>query len=795
MSAPKRKSSGVTSRARRASSNERLLVRATELIAEAGDAQRTLEGLAQLVVPRIGDNCVIDVVDDEGELQREAEAAADPKKRRVLEALRRFPAHRHRDTSPAYRALRTGQVVHIERFDEAALERLSADEEYKDLVRRIGARSAVSVPITARGRILGVLTFGMAESGRTHAPEDIEFAERLARHAGLALDNSRLFQSERTARRQAEGTAVRLARIGRLTAALSEAVTPHQVAEAVLRHAVPALEVNAGVVSLFEPEEGMLRLLAAEGHPSATWEMYERIPVDRPIPMAEAVRTRQPVFVEDWAEWRARYPDAPRTRPASQSVMALPLIVHGRVLGALGLSRDEPLHLGEADRTLVSTIADQCAQALDRAQLFAAEQTAREEAERAHARLLLLADAQQQFVEASDDYEQVLQTVARELSEVIGDSCWVRLLSPDHQWLETPLVHHADPELARSLQTIVQSMPQRADTGLSGEVLRSGKPILIPRMQPEELKQRIAPEYRAYVDRYPLYSIMGAVLRGRGQVFGLLQMARHSPGRPYDEDDLILLDQLAQRAGMAYSKARLLAGERRARDEAEQALRTRDEFLAVVSHDLRTPLNTVTMAATLLGEELREGTDAHRQVQAIRRAVTSMDHLIADLVELARLEQGGLQLERQPHPVRELVEEVVELLRPQAEERRQKLEVAWPPGEVRAVCDRRRIAQVLTNLLANAIRFTPDGGTATVAARVVEREVELTVRDSGPGISEASQKRIFERYWTGSSDGRKGLGLGLSIVKGLLEAHDAHVQVASAEGEGAAFSFRLPLDK
>lgn len=737
---------------------------------------------------------MIDIVGEEGELHRVAEAAAEPTKQPLVEALRRFPSSLHHE-SPAHRALRTGRPVVLDRFDEGALETITDDDEHKALVRQIGPTSVVSVPVTARGRVMAVITFGMAESGRMHSQDDVEFAERLARQAGQALDGSRLVAAERRARQQVEETAHRLERLGRLTAALSEALTPQEVATAVLRHGLHAIGAQAGVVSEMDASGTALELLAARGHPAGTWDEYGRIPLERPVPMAQAARTKQAVQVSNREQWSRDFPDAPRMRTTTQGMIILPLVLRGHVVGVLGMSLDAPDALHEMDRTLMAAIADQCAQALERARLYDAERRARREAEAAHGRLLLLAEAQQQFVESAHDYEAAIRAVAKELSHVIGDSCWVRMLSADGQWLETPLVYHPEQALADALQHIVQSIPQRADHGIAAEILTSGRAVLLPVLTPDLVRERVAPEYREYVDRYPLYSIMGAVLRGRGEAFGVLQMARHTPDRPYQEDDLVLLEQLAQRAGVAIHKARLLENERRARAEAEQALRTRDEFLAVVTHDLRAPLNTISMAATLIDETPGIDTDLRRQVGAIHRATASMDRLIGDLVELARLEGGRLTLARGAHAVEAMVNEVVELFRTQAEERGIRLETISDDAHVRVRCDRHRIVQVLSNLVSNAIKFSPPGGVVRVTVSRAGDGVEVAVVDSGPGIPDESRERIFDRYWTAEgSDQGTGVGLGLAIVKGLLEAHGAPIRVSNTDEHGARFSFQLPAD-
>jgi signal transduction histidine kinase len=795
-SPPPRRTASRT-RLRRKSSADRMIAQASELLGEARDTEGVLEAIARLVVPRLGDNCVIDAVDEQGGLVRVAEASADPESEALLRQLRRFPPGPRR-ASPAMEVLRTGCPQVIEHFDGEALRALSDDPEYRDIVARIGPTTSISVPATARGRILAVITFGMAKSGRVHAPEDVEFAERLARQAALALDSQRLYQSERQARGEAERTAERLTRLERLTAALSEALTPTQVAQAVLQQGIPALGAVAGCIGVVEEGGDALQMLAFQGFSDDVQRQWPRIPLDMRVPLTAAAQTGQPILLEGRDRWDHDPPFAFIARAETQALAALPLAVHGKVIGAISFSLADSRGVTEADRPLMGALADQCALALDRAQLYESERRARAEVEATHERVLLLADAQQRFVMASHDLRHVLETVAQRLGDVLGGTCYVRTLSGDGQLLETPVVYNPDPTVAAAMREVLSTTHARADQGLGGEALRTGQTLLVACMEPDDMRLRGAPEGHHELDRFPIHSAMGAPVFVRGQPFGVLQMARHTADRPYQEGDRALLDQLAQRAAVAIAKARALESERMARGEAERALELRDELLAVVSHDLRTPLGTISMATTLLSEGIPEGHPERPQVGAIVRAVHTMDQLIEDLVDLALMDGGQLELDRQPEPLGPMVDHACELLRPQAAARGQRLEVRVGHPEARVSCDRRRVVQILSNLISNAIKFTPDNELIVVGAQERGGAMELSVRDSGPGVSDEARHSMFERFWTqpprqASPTTKKGLGLGLTIVRRLVEAHGSQVQVESVPEGGTAFRFSLPV--
>ncbi|MCY1044918.1 ATP-binding protein [Corallococcus sp. bb12-1] len=228
------------------------------------------------------------------------------------------------------------------------------------------------------------------------------------------------------------------------------------------------------------------------------------------------------------------------------------------------------------------------------------------------------------------------------------------------------------------------------------------------------------------------------------------------------------------------------------------ATRSREETLAVVSHDLRSPLTAIGTAAEMLqralGHDERE-TRLRRHTDSIRRSVGRMNMLIADLLDLASIDAGTLSIDVRPQTVEELVREARELFEPQATDKGLRFTVDLEPGRVLR-CDKERILQTLGNLLSNAIKFTPPGGSVglRVEAEPGTRGVRFGVTDTGPGISEEAQARIFDRYWHAAQKQREGHGLGLAIAKGIVEGHGGRLWVESAEGRGSTFWVSLPAE-
>jgi signal transduction histidine kinase len=236
--------------------------------------------------------------------------------------------------------------------------------------------------------------------------------------------------------------------------------------------------------------------------------------------------------------------------------------------------------------------------------------------------------------------------------------------------------------------------------------------------------------------------------------------------------------------------ARTLESEQNAR----RATRAREELVAVVSHDLKSPLATISMTTGVLLDELppEQNGEPRRSLQRIQRSADRMGRLIRDLLDLAKLEGGRLSIDARPQEVAGLMNDVVELLRGQAAAKSLRLEQVVAPGAERVRCDRERILQVLANLVGNAHKFTPERGTVALRAEREGAEVILSVSDTGPGIPREQQARIFDRYWQAEETAQLGTGLGLSIAKGLVELHGGRIWVQSHPGQGSTFSFSLP---
>jgi signal transduction histidine kinase len=340
-------------------------------------------------------------------------------------------------------------------------------------------------------------------------------------------------------------------------------------------------------------------------------------------------------------------------------------------------------------------------------------------------------------------------------------------------------------------------LPQRWELGNSqfAHLVRDRTPYLTNSLREDFL----GPEWN-WAARHRIQASAGYPLAIENKLMGVLAVySRRLLGVDVLDTLRVVANQLAvgiERQERIEERERLLGSEHEARLKAERATQSRERLLAVVSHDLRNPLSSVVTAAALLDRSpaLAAEPRLHKHVDTIFHASDRMKRLLSDLLDLASLESGRLALSPARQSVAPLISESMELHSAMAEAKLIRLESKVDDFLPEILCDHGRILQVLSNLIGNAIKFTPEGGAISVRAFRAGCDVAFAVSDSGPGMSQHELSHVFETYWQASpSRGQGGgMGLGLSIAKGLVEAQGGRIRVESTLGEGSTFVVTLP---
>jgi len=396
------------------------------------------------------------------------------------------------------------------------------------------------------------------------------------------------------------------------------------------------------------------------------------------------------------------------------------------------------------------------------------------------ARLSALNDLFQQLT-ASLDLDHVLQTVVAASCRLLGaDVAAISLWEEDHRHLYLAAARGLDASLFAQERWTADEEPIPT-------ILAEGKPYIFQ-------DASSLPEVHPLIKRTGVVSGVSVPLILDGTPIGFLDVGHRTP-RTYTEEDVVFVSALGQQAALAIRNARLYEAERRQVEQLQALERLQASFVSSVSHELRTPLTCIKTSVGLLQEaRARDATEAQEELlQTIAHHTGRLEALVSDLLQITQLEAGQLALALQPTDVRTIVERAVQSFRPLFEEKGQTIEINLPETMGKVLVDRRRLEQVLTNLLSNAHKFTPRGGWARVGVMEREGEVEISVSDNGPGIPPAEQERIFDKFYVVTDQrGLAGLGLGLYIARQLVELHGGRIWVESQPGWGSTFRFTIP---
>jgi signal transduction histidine kinase/HAMP domain-containing protein len=394
---------------------QRLLAKTGEVLASSLDYKTRLTNVAQLAVPELADWCSVDIIEEDSSFRRLAITHVDPAKRELAYQLQhRYPPDWNAPQG-AGQVMRTGQPELYPEITDEMLVAAARDAEMLHILRDLQMKSAMVVPLTARGRTLGAITFVWAESNRRYDAADLALAEELGRRAGLAVDNASLYQNSQKARQAAEEAAERIARLQTITAALSRALTPAQVTQVIIDQGLAtASGADGGAIALLNEAGDQFEVVASFGYSAdliETWRHFPFTPTRAPI--SDAVHTGEPLFIGSQELLLVRYPELRGLNISNHQAWAvLPLKVEERSIGAISLTFIEANIFSQEDRTFLLALTRQCAQALERARLYEVERVARAEAETAQQRLALLAEARERNRLAQELHDTVAQALA-----------------------------------------------------------------------------------------------------------------------------------------------------------------------------------------------------------------------------------------------------------------------------------------------------------------------------------------------------------------------------------------------
>ncbi|WP_437594473.1 sensor histidine kinase [Sorangium sp. So ce1000] len=521
--------------------------------------------------------------------------------------------------------------------------------------------------------------------------------------------------------------------------------------------------------------------------PPKAEELSRRVPMSL---VRYVQRTKERTILSDAAADAGKFSgDEYFTQHRPKSLLCVPILRRAEVVGLLYLENNLLAGAFTPERlTALSLLATQAAISLENARLLAKEQSARTAAEAAERRAAFLAGAGE-ILAGSLDCAETLLRLAHLSVRSLCDWCVIDLVEGGEirriSWA------HGDPAKESLLEELERRYPPgQASPRPAARVLRDGKPLLVPDASEAVLREYCEDDGKARLLRaLGIHSFITVPLVARGQTIGMLTVVSSAPGRCYGDADLKLMQEVARRASIAIDNAQLYSA-------AQDAVRVRDEFLTVATHELNTPMTSLTLTLESVDRALRSGRSwdpqaLGRQVDRALRQAARLTRLSSELLDVSRINAARLSLDLAEVELAAVVRDVLA---------RFKLDLARAgcsvslrdAGRIVGLWDGSRVDQIVSNLLANAIKF---GAGKPVEITVGEEAgmARLSVRDHGIGIDPARQAQIFERFERAVSDRHYGgLGLGLYISRRIAEAHGGSIRVESAPGAGATFVVELP---
>ncbi len=653
-------------------------------------------------------------------------------------------------------------------------------DNYPEACRRRGglpsmpnALAWMGVPLNAGAETIGVIVVADTSTEVTYTEEQMAFLHAVADLAAGAIVKARLLEESR--RRAAQ-----LAALNQVARRLSSTLDLPELLEQILQNAVGLLKAEAGTLFLVDEETGELVFHVVAG-PAGQGLVGKRLPPESGL-VGRAVKERLPILVQDthtMPEWDRSVDEA--TGFETHSVLVVPMVAQNRAIGAIEvLNKKEGGGFTRDDEQLLLAFAGQAAVAIQNARLY----TMTDQALAARVEELSVLQRIDRELNTSLDVRRAMQVTlewatrrTESLAGLVG------------LWQEEHLIIIADRGYMQGELGAFRS------TGISLEHYPALRRAVATR-QPQRV---VAGDTGSrFIHRQARAQLVVPIER-EDKVIGLLVL-ESLEAAVYAEEAIRFLVRLADHAAVAVANAQLYA-------EVQRANETKSEFVSFVAHELKTPMTAIRGYTDLLAKGAVGPVNENQAqfLKVIRANVERMNRLVSDLSDISRIEAGKLALEFRKVDFREVVDEVVSSLQQQVEAKQQTLEVHMPDNLPPVWADQGRMAQVLTNLVSNAHKYTPAGGRIEILVERVPNHwqedgppevVHVAVRDNGLGMSEEDQQKVFQKFFRSENRAAReapGTGLGLHITKNLVEMHGGTIWFESQLGKGTTFHFTVPI--
>jgi GAF domain-containing protein len=644
------------------------------------------------------------------------------------------------------------------------------------------SRTILLVPLRQQGELIGILVARRTEV-RPFTPAQIKLLETFADQAVIAIENVRLFQELKEALEQQTATSEILGVIA------SSPTDIQPVLDAIADSATRVC--NADDASIRIVEGNVLRLATHKG--SIPFFMTAELPITRGSVAGRAVIDNELIHIEDLKLNVTEFPDAQvaLSREGVRTIVVAPLEREGVAIGVILIRRTEVRPFSEKQIALLKTFSDQAVIAIENVRLFQELEARTSELAKSVGELRALGEVGQ-AVSSTLDLETVLTRIASHAVQLTG-AAGGAIYEYDEESEEFHLrgSHQIEKEFLETLR----ASPIRLGGGALGQAASNRAPVEVADILDE--REFSAMRLRPLLRQLGYRSLVAVPLLREGRIMGGLTIFRRTAGS-FPPEVVNLLQTFATQSVLAIQNARLFREIEDKNRQIEAANRHKSEFLANMSHELRTPLNAIIGFSEVLGERMF-GELNEKQAEYTEDILTSGRHLLSlinEILDLSKVEAGRMELELTKFDLPLAIDNARTFVRERATKHGINLDVAVDERLGDYVGDERKIKQILLNLLSNAVKFTPEGGRIGIQAKQADGSVEISVSDTGIGISPEDQAKIFEEFRQVGTDyahKTEGTGLGLTLAKKFVELHGGKIWVISEVGKGSRFTFTLPI--
>ncbi len=642
----------------------------------------------------------------------------------------------------------------------------------EELERLTALGAELFVPLRGAEQLIGWIAMGPRRSGAPYHQPDAVFLDTLADQTAIALENAQLLEA-------AERRARELFTLNQVSRTINQTLDLDSVLQLIMTKSLELLDAEAGTLALLSDDGQSLTFEVVLG-PASDQLHGARVPVGSGIAGRAAQRMETLIVNDAQADPRRNVSFDRTTEFVTRNLICVPMISHNRLVGVIEAINKQhgPGGFSERDAELLTGFASQAAITIENARLFTmTDQALAERVQELHTMQLV-----DQQLNASLDFQHVMDlTLEHSMDSVAASAGVVGVMDEEGTGFYLAAQRGMPAEYARYREELWP-----LEQGIIGQAGRTGKSLIVSATdQDSAAKPMVAGNL----------SQMAVPVVNQGVVRAVIHL--ENPHRDaFSQEDMSFVARLADHAAIAIENARLY-------QQAQSANQAKTEFMSIASHELKIPMTSIKGYAKLLTlGTAGDLTDRQKDfLNIIAANVDRMDRLVADLLDVSRIEAGRLRLDMQPVDLREVIDTVLQSVETQITAKKLALQLEVPEKLPPVLGDQGRLIQVITNLVSNAYKYTPEGGQIHIkanglAATLPSGRLTISVRDTGLGIAPEDQQKIFTKFFRAEDPQVRdvpGTGLGLSITKSLVEMHGGEIWFESEVGKGTTFAFTLPI--